>query len=89
MFLYLSVILFTGEGCLPLGPGVGGVPPRFLCVNLQTATVVDGTHPTGIHSYLFSYLLCNCDELQWIVTDTFFNLQGFFRIAPDPSLFHL
>ena len=61
MFLHMSVILFTGGrgraipvclaaglqggacsgGMLPVGGGGGGDPRK------QTATVADGTHPTG------------------------------------------
>ena len=66
-------------------PGHTPAPP----LPRKMATAADGTRPTGIHSCLLSYLLCNCDELQWIVMDTLFNLQGFFLIALDPSLFHL
>ena len=60
MFLHLFVILFTGGVCLsacwdttatpppwdqtpPLGPDA---PPP----GAETATAVDGTHPTGMHS---------------------------------------
>ena len=59
MFLHLSVILFTGRGLCPGGLCPGGSlsrgsllqrPPRY-------GGRVGGTHPTGMHSYLFIYFL--------------------------------
>ena len=63
MFLHLSVSHSVhggggGEGVpeqeppgtryTPPGPGI---PPRQVHPSQQTATVADGTHPTGMHSY--------------------------------------
>ena len=62
MFLHLTVILYTGGGCLPLGPGgvhplgrhlppLGKHPPGHTPhPHPETATAADGTHPTGMHS---------------------------------------
>ena len=65
MFLHLSVILFTGRGSTWAGPpwdqvqpprdqvqppGPGTPPGTRYTPPLETATVADGTHPTGMHS---------------------------------------
>ena len=50
MFLYLSVILFTGEGSLAKPPPTRQTPPP----PSETATAADGTYPSGMHScFLF------------------------------------
>ena len=41
MFLHLSVILFTGGG---------RASKDMACVVGETATAMDGAHPTGMHS---------------------------------------
>ena len=59
MFLHLSVILFTGGGvclsaCWDAPPREQTPPPPWEQIPPeQTATVADGTHPTGMHSWLF------------------------------------
>ena len=45
MFLHLSVILFLG----------GGVHPPRQTPPPETATAADGTHPTGMHSFLIFF----------------------------------
>ena len=58
MFLQVSVILFTGGGCLaPGGSGPGGVPgpgrsgPGGCLVEIpRTSSAAGGTYPTGMHS---------------------------------------
>ena len=46
IFLHLSVILFTGGGCLLPGGCLVETPPG-------TATAAGGTHPAGMHSCLY------------------------------------
>ena len=43
---------YSGWGCLLLGCVGGGDPP-----GQQTATVADGTHPTGMHSCSYKSIL--------------------------------
>ena len=49
MFLHLFVILFTGGGVSASGSG-GCTPPGRHTPRADTATAVDGMHPTGMHS---------------------------------------
>ena len=63
MFSQVSVILSTGELCVAGGVCVagghvwqgvcmaGGMCGRGACAAGKTATAVDSTHPTGMHSW--------------------------------------
>ena len=66
MFSQGSVILSTGEVYIPLGRHPPGRHPP------KTATAVDGTHPTGMHSccsflhYLYFKMLVNVKlDVSW------------------------
>ena len=87
MFLYLSVILFTG-GCLPhcmLGytPGrhsQADTPHWADTPSQETATAVDGTHPTGMHScFSFVFISTRYKTIPENAYGTFlFTYAGFF-----------
>ena len=77
MFLHLSVILFTGGVCLsacwdtPRSRPPRSRPPGADTTGAdtpqeQTATVADGTHPTGMHSchsFVFTSNVCRKQDL--------------------------
>ena len=66
MFLHLSVILSQGEGGVhPLGKHPQQTHPVDRYLSPETATTMDGTHPTGMHCCLF-YLWLIHTARYWI-----------------------
>ena len=74
MFLHMSVILFTGGRVSARPPPLGQTPPGRHPLPPQTATAADGTHRTGMHSYLIWFQAQNQHRshnrlIKLIVTD--------------------